>query len=59
MHSIAKIANLANNRQRVGENVKEIIRCAPCKVAKLTKMANMGKMANLANIFYGFGEYSN
>ena len=46
MHATTKIANLANNRQRAGENLNEIKRGAPCKVEKLTKMANLTEMGN-------------
>ena len=62
---MAKMENLAKNRQRAGENFNEITRGAPCKEEKLTKMASLTKMANsvkienLAKIFHGFGKYSN
>ena len=36
MHATTKMANLAENRQRAGENLNEITRGAPCKVEKLT-----------------------
>ena len=62
---MAKMENLAKNRQRAGENFNEITRGAPCKEEKLTKMATLTKMTNsvkienLAKIFHGFGKYSN
>ena len=36
---MAKMANLARNSLRGGENVNKITRGAPCIVEKLTKMA--------------------
>ena len=53
MHTMAKIANLAKNRQMAGENLNEVTRGAPYRVEKLTKMAT------LAKIGHGFGKYSN
>ena len=46
---MAKMANVAKNRQKTGENVNEITRVTPCKVEKL---------ANVAKIRHGFGKYS-
>ena len=43
MHPMAKMANLAKNHQRIGENVDEIKRGAPCKSGKKR---------------HGFGKYS-
>ena len=51
MHAMAKMANLAKNRHRTGENVNEITRGTPCKVEKLAKMVNVAK------IRHGFGKY--
>ena len=62
---MAKMANLAKNLQRAGENFNEITRGAPCREEKLTKMVNLTKMANLVKIenlikiCHGFGKYSN
>ena len=38
---MAKMANLARNSLRAGENVNEITRGAPCIVEKLTKMEKL------------------
>ena len=46
MHPTAKMANLAKNRQRTGENVGEITRGAPGKYGKKIAMG-------LANIQVG------
>lgn len=50
MHVTTKIANLAKNRQRAGENLNEITRGASCKVKKFTKMANLTEMENLTKM---------
>ena len=44
VHTKVKIAKLTKNHLRVGGNLNEITRGAPCKVVKLTKMANVTKM---------------
>ena len=49
---MAKMASLAKNRHRTGENVNEITRGTPCKVEKLAKVAHVAK------IRHGFGKYS-
>ena len=51
MNAMAKMANLAKNRHRTGENVNEITRGTPGKVEKLAKMVNVAK------ILHGFGKY--
>ena len=54
MYAMAKIANLAKNRQTAGENLNEVTNGAPCKVEKLMEMANLAKFAmGLENIQIG------
>ena len=43
MHAMAKIANLAKNRQLVGENLHEVVRGAPYRVEKLTTNSESSK----------------
>ena len=63
---MAKMANLARNSLRAGENVHEITRGAPCIVEKLTKMEKLpdingksGENAEYGKICHRFGKYSN
>ena len=54
MYAVAKIANLAKNRQTAGENLNEVTKGTPYKVEKLTKMMNLAKFAmGLENIQIG------
>ena len=43
MYAVAKIANLAKNRQTDGKNLNEVTKGVPYKVEKLTKMVNLAK----------------
>ena len=43
LYAVAKIANLAKNRQTDGKNLNEVTKGVPYKVEKLTKTVNLAK----------------
>ena len=51
MYAVAKIANLAKNRQTDCKNLNEVTKGVPYKVEKLTKMVNLANFVlGLENI---------